>query len=101
MSATADIETERVKTRLPYQFRASPSEHHPSRRKAEASEESLQGVFVIRNSKAHFVSVATGTTDNTHIIITEGIKEGEEVVSGSYTAISSQLQDGMKVTLKE
>jgi len=56
---------------------------------------------VIRNSKAHFVSVATGTTDNTHIIITEGIKEGEEVVSGSYTAISSQLQDGMKVTLKE
>ncbi|MDT9547042.1 MAG: efflux RND transporter periplasmic adaptor subunit [Chlorobium sp.] len=102
MSATADIETERVKNALAVPIQSltlrTPS---TKEKKADAAEESQQGVFVIRNSKAHFVPVETGTTDNTHIIVTTGITEGEEVVSGSYTAISTQLQDGIKVTLKK
>ena len=56
-----------------------------------------QGVFVIKSGKASFRPVKTGTTDNTHIIVTEGLTKGEEVVSGSYTAITSQLKEGSSV----
>ena len=52
---------------------------------------------MVRNGKAVFRKVSTGTTDNTHIIVTSGLKENEEVVSGSYSAISTELYDGCKV----
>lgn len=42
-------------------------------------------------------TVKTGIADNQYIQILSGIKEGEEIVSGSYRAISKELKDGMKV----
>ncbi|KZK74320.1 MAG: efflux transporter periplasmic adaptor subunit [Pelodictyon luteolum] len=106
MSATADIESERVPDALvvPIQsvtLRTPKAESGKKKEDAQKKhqEESRQGVFVFNNDRVRFVSVATGTTDNTHIVITGGLKEGDRVVSGSYTAISTQLQDGEKVRL--
>ena len=120
MSATADIETERVQNALvvPIQsvtlrepdsagnFRRSAEEE--PREQEDQNENSTpwpdkgsrQGVFVVENNTSLFRPVETGTTDNTHIVILKGVKEGEEVVSGSYTAITRLLKDGSRVKLK-
>jgi HlyD family secretion protein len=47
----------------------------------------IQGVFVIRNKKADFVKVQTGITGVTDIEVTGGLKEGDEIVTGSYKAL--------------
>jgi HlyD family secretion protein len=54
-------------------------------------------VFVYADGKAKLVKVKTGIQDNNYIEIKEGIKEGEEVISGPYNAISKQLKDAMEV----
>ena len=120
MSATADIETERVQNALVVPIQSvtlrGPDSAGDLRRSAEEEPReqedqnenstpwpdkgSRQGVFVVENNTALFRPVETGTTDNTHIVILKGVKEGEEIVSGSYTAITRLLKDGSRVKLK-
>ncbi len=107
MSATADIESLRIKGALvvPIQSVTIRGETEPGKIEKNtvtiASKSKVsrgqQGVFVITSGKASFRPITTGTTDNTHIIVTSGVKKGEEVVSGSYTAITSQLKEGSLV----
>jgi HlyD family secretion protein len=40
------------------------------------------------------VEVTTGIADDASIEIKSGIKPGDEVISGSYSAISRKLKDG-------
>ncbi|MBD3375817.1 efflux RND transporter periplasmic adaptor subunit [candidate division KSB1 bacterium] len=47
------------------------------------------------------VQVQTGISDDTHIEIKSGLNEGQQVVSGSYKALSQQLKDGSVITIKE
>jgi HlyD family secretion protein len=47
----------------------------------------IQGVFVIRNGKAEFVPVQTGITGTTDIEVLGGLKEGDEIVTGSYKVL--------------
>jgi HlyD family secretion protein len=58
-------------------------------------------VFVKQKDKVKSVGVKTGISDEGYIEITEGLKGGEEVVSGSFQAISKQLQDGTKIVLED
>ncbi|MGB7511727.1 MAG: efflux RND transporter periplasmic adaptor subunit [Pelodictyon phaeoclathratiforme] len=110
MSATADIESVRIKNALVVPIQSvtiRDASGSTANKKAEKSDikitttskepESRQGVFVVQSGRVSFRRVKTGTTDNTHIIITAGLSKGEEVVSGSYTAITSQLKEGSKV----
>jgi HlyD family secretion protein len=41
--------------------------------------------------------VKIGISDDNYWEITEGLKEGQEVVSGSFRAITRELEDGRKV----
>lgn len=41
--------------------------------------------------------VKIGISDDSYWEITEGLKEGQEVISGGYKAISRELEDGKKV----
>jgi HlyD family secretion protein len=50
-------------------------------------------VFIMNDGKAKLMKVKTGIQDNNYIEIKEGIKEGDEVVSGPYSAIAKQLKD--------
>ena len=50
-------------------------------------EDDVQGVFVIRNKKAIFVPVTTGITGTTDIEVLDGLKEGDEVITGSYKVL--------------
>ncbi len=58
----------------------------PAGKKDEEKKE-LQGVFVVRNQKAEFVAVETGITGVTDIEVVKGLKEGDEIVTGSYRVL--------------
>ena len=53
----------------------------------KARKEELQGVFVVSGGKAGFRKVETGITGATDIEVLNGLKEGDEIVTGSYQVI--------------
>jgi HlyD family secretion protein len=54
-------------------------------------------VFVYSEGKVRLQKVKTGIQDNIAIEITEGLKEGDEVVNGPYNAVAKLLKSGMEV----
>jgi HlyD family secretion protein len=62
----------------------------------EKEKEEIQGVFVIRNHKAEFAPVDTGIMGTTDIEISKGLKEGDEIVTGSYKVLRT-LRPGTSV----
>lgn len=54
-------------------------------------------VFINDKGKAKMVQVRTGISDDGYIEIIEGLKEGQEVVSGSFMAITKLLKDGSPI----
>jgi len=58
----------------------------------------IQGVFVIRNRKAVFVPVTTGIMGTSDIEVLSGLKEGDEVITGSYKILRS-LRPGSSVKI--
>jgi len=50
-------------------------------------------VFVIDGTRAKSVQVKTGISDNSYVEVIEGLKGGEEVVKGNYSAVSKDLED--------
>jgi HlyD family secretion protein len=57
----------------------------------------IEVVFILEGEKVKMVPVKIGISDETHWEITEGLQEGQEVVSGGYRAISRDLEEGKKV----
>ena len=55
-------------------------------------------VFLVDGDKVKMTSVKIGITDGDHWEITEGLSEGQEFVSGSYKAVSKELEDGKAIT---
>lgn len=53
----------------------------------KARKEELQGVFVVANGKAEFRKVDTGITGATDIEVVNGLKEGDQIITGSYQVI--------------
>ncbi len=51
------------------------------------SKDEIQGVFVLRNKKVEFEPVATGVAGTTDIEVLKGLKEGDEIVTGSYKVL--------------
>ena len=129
MSGTVDISTETVKDviAVPVQsvtVRAEggkTSEELQEQRAKEAKERSgndlevvkerqeakrtleklLRVVFIKQGDSVKLRQVETGVADNTYIEIKSGLKVGDEVVSGSYAAISRTLKDGTKVLIEK
>jgi HlyD family secretion protein len=67
----------------------------------EEREKLSKVVFLKKGGKAEMVKVTTGISDDTYTEIKNGIKPGDEVISGSYSAISRKLKEGAKVTLEK
>jgi HlyD family secretion protein len=72
-------------------------------KQAEKTErEKLQKVVFLKDgSKAKMVKVTTGIADDANIEVKSGVRSGDEVISGSYSAISRKLKDGAKVTMEK
>ena len=64
----------------------------------EERERLAKVVFLKKGGKAQLVRVTTGISDDTFMEIKNGIQPGDEVISGSYSAISRKLKDAAKVT---
>jgi len=61
----------------------------------------VEVVFCIEGGKAVAKQVKTGIQSDDLIEILDGVKEGEEIVSGSYRAISKDLENGAVVTINK
>ena len=64
----------------------------------EEHEKIAKVVFLKKGSKAQMVKVTTGISDDTYMELKSGVQPGDEVISGSYSAISRKLKDGAKLT---
>ncbi|OGU57779.1 MAG: hypothetical protein A2X64_05820 [Ignavibacteria bacterium GWF2_33_9] len=58
-------------------------------------------VFLKDKDKSKMVSVQTGISDEGYIEITDGLKVGQEVISGNFQAISKLLHDGSLIKLED
>ena len=67
----------------------------------EEREKLKKVVFLKDGGKVKMVQVATGIADDANIEIKSGVKSGDEVISGSYSAISRKLKDGAKVVMEK
>ncbi len=62
----------------------------------KAAKEELQGVFVVNAGKAQFREVKTGITGATDVQVVSGVKDGDQIITGSYQVIRT-LRNGAKV----
>ncbi len=119
MSATVEIQTETAKDALTLPIQAvttratkdtldkmnakkkqKPSggdNDHEFVASSKKAAELQECVFLFENGTAKKVNVKTGIQDNTYIRILSGLKEGQEIIVGPYSAVSKLLKEGDKV----
>ncbi len=66
----------------------------------QKEDKEVEGVFRIVDGKAEFVPVVTGIADQQNIEIVSGVKDGDEIVTGSYSILRT-IKDGSEVTVKQ
>ena len=105
MSATVDIETETVMDVLTVPIKAVTSRDDTSSVKSgdeKKLKEPLIAVFVLNESNEALIrEVKTGAQDDEYIHIKEGLKEGEEVITGPYEEVAKRLKNKDKVKKEE
>ena len=114
MSCNADVETETVHQviSVPIQSVTARSDFNMEQKKDEEETETVSAnnnktnkkiqeiVFIIEKSKAKKLNVETGISDDNYIQIKSGLSGKEDVVSGSYRAISRELNDDVTVRVE-
>lgn len=93
--------TARSKNEMPKQESEDNSNVSSTKKKSVESEKPQEIVFIVKGNKAKSVGVTTGISDDNYIQITSGLSGGEEVVTGSYRAISKELNDGSNVKVEK
>jgi HlyD family secretion protein len=108
MSASVEINTE-TKTDIvsvPIQavtVRNLDEQKNKGRAQTVANEETtnddelIEVVFIAVGDTTNMVKVVTGIQDDTYIEIVKGVEEGQEVISGPYTAVSKKLKQGATI----
>jgi HlyD family secretion protein len=121
MSVTAEIETRyrtnvlvvpiaSVTTRLPKEKKENdkgvlevkartnaPAPGAKTDKKSKEAAKPVEVVFLADGERAKMVPVKIGISDDSYWEITEGVQEGQDVISGGYRAISKDLEDGKKI----
>jgi HlyD family secretion protein len=68
-------------------------------KKADEPPKPIEVVFILEGDHVKQAPVKRGISDDNYVEITDGLKEGQEVVSGGYKAINRDLEDGKKVVV--
>ncbi|MDQ1141679.1 efflux RND transporter periplasmic adaptor subunit [Pedobacter agri] len=113
MSATVDIESETVKgLAIPIQAvftengkggdgeKNQGNDENASKQKSKLTDKKVKQFvysFDDKTKKVKKVEVSTGIQNDQFIIVKSGIKAGQEIVTGPYSAIQNKLKDGMIV----
>jgi HlyD family secretion protein len=66
-------------------------------KKSKEKEKPIEVVFLVEGDRVKMVPVKIGISDDSYWEITEGLQDGEEVVSGGYRAISKDLEDNKRI----
>jgi len=66
-------------------------------KKSKEAAKPIEVVFIADGDRAKMVPVKIGISDDSYWEIVEGLKEGDEVVSGGYRAIGRDLEEGKKI----
>lgn len=94
MSATVDIQTMTKKDILTVPIQSVSTRSDTSKtQSASATEKTRTLLFTTDGKYALARDVKTGIQDNSYIEIISGIKEGDQVVTAPYSAISKKLSD--------
>ena len=97
MSATVKIHTDEASQAL-----SVPTAAVTTRADSLQNNISLTVVFVKKaDNTVEMKQVQTGIQDGTFIQITNGLNEGEEIVTGPYELLSKELENGDKIKLEE
>ena len=68
-----------------------------SDKKSKEAVKQVEVVFVVEGDHAKMAPVKIGISDDNYWEIAEGLTEGQEVVSGSFKAITRELEDARKI----
>ncbi|MBX3102485.1 MAG: efflux RND transporter periplasmic adaptor subunit [Bacteroidetes bacterium] len=99
MSAVVHIYTERAENVVSVPIQAVTVSRNPA---ADKSKDDAPTVVFLYDKATQTVKsqpVKTGTSDDTYIQVTTGLKAGDTVVSGPFSVIEKVLQDGMEVSI--
>jgi HlyD family secretion protein len=118
MSASVDIQTKRVKKviSIPIQAvtvknrdslstkgledndrRIIVSNENEEKETKKSEEKNQEIVFIFQDGMARQTTVTTGIQDNDYIEIKKGLKKGDVVICGPYSAVSKLLRDKSRV----
>lgn len=104
MSATVDIITKSTKdvVSVPIQAVTMREEKADSKEKLKENKDlqktsTHEYVFVYDDGIARMRKVKTNVQDNMYIQISEGLKTGEEIITGPFSVVAKELKDEMKV----
>jgi HlyD family secretion protein len=77
-------------------------EENPQAKKvSQETKEIKEIVFVVSGDTVAVREIKTGIQDNDYIQVLSGLNEGEQVVSGPYSAISNKLESGSRIRIEE
>lgn len=107
MSASVDIRTEVANAVLSIPIQAVTTRERKEGDKPEAKPAALEAeeqdlmevVFVASGDTVRMQKVKTGVQDDTYIEVVEGLKEGDEVVTGPYAAVARKLKSGEEIQI--
>jgi HlyD family secretion protein len=88
MTATVDIQTERA-----YGVLSLPIQAVTTRKDTANIEDKVECVFAFEENTANFIKVETGIQNDEFIQIISGLKEGQDIITGPYSAVSRLLED--------
>jgi HlyD family secretion protein len=66
-------------------------------KKSKEFSKPIEVVFVVEGDHVKMAPVKLGVSDDNYWEITDGLKEGEEVVSGNSKAVNRELEEGRKI----
>lgn len=88
MTATVDIQTERA-----YGVLSLPIQAVTTRKDTANTEDKVECVFAFQDNAANFIKVETGIQNDEFIQIISGLEEGQDIITGPYSAVSRLLED--------
>ncbi len=78
---------------------AKKTDAAPNNNVQEAKKDIKEIVFVVTGDTVAVREVKTGIQDNDYIEVVSGLQDGDQVVTGPYSAISRNLKSGTRITI--
>jgi HlyD family secretion protein len=100
LSASADIITAEKKGVLAVPISALVLREEKSENPDSKEMVEKEGIYIVENGRAKFVPIEKGIMGGLLIQITSGLKEGQEVIVGPYSALR-ELKDGLLIKSEE